>query len=83
MQNKFTESRDSLDKLNADNKGKEMLVPLTSSVSFISTYIVSCNIQYCDKLWIHPFAEHAEVHVVLFSLQLIKNQIWFRHLLFR
>ena len=34
VQTKFIESRDNLDKMVPGNKGKEILVPLTSSVSF-------------------------------------------------
>ena len=34
IQTKFTESQESLGKITKDNEGKEILVPLTSSVSF-------------------------------------------------
>lgn len=52
VQNKFSESKESLNQIVAKNKGKQILVPLTSSVSLVPD-MVSFSICWANLMFVN------------------------------
>uniref|UniRef100_A0AAX7T997 Prefoldin 5 n=1 Tax=Astatotilapia calliptera TaxID=8154 RepID=A0AAX7T997_ASTCA len=72
VQTKYVEAKDSLNVLNKNNKGKELLVPLTSSVSFCLHWTVSVLLccMMCFKL------RHGYLELCMFVLDIPVTQMY-------
>ena len=70
VQSKFVESQECLSKVTQSNVGKDMLVPLTSSVSLLQSLVTLAALFYVKQLKVISSDDHYKV----ITSQLLSNQ---------